>query len=378
MTKERCKETAMDSFFGHFLYDHKVPQGHFLRQLAQVVDWDRFTQKLLSYYKGRGEVGQAPYDPAVILKMLLLSYLYNLSERQVEVVANDSLSVAYFLGLGADRRVPDHSTLTLFKNRLLEKGGIEAYKGLLDEIIRVAQERGIKFGQLQVVDTVHVVADVNQEKDKKRQKEGKPARDGDATWGVKGKKVIMTPEGKKERRTEYFYGYKDQVSLNAEAEMITTVRAGYGNDYDGRGLAYLVEEDLRKGIPIETVTADRGYDDGENHYFLEQRGINSAIRLRSFRTQKKDPHKEGWVSLQQSPAYQEGLKERYKVERKFGEMKRWHGFGRCHYLGLARHAIQLFLTSIVVDLKRMVKLLTGVSFKGETGARWSGAKTLAG
>jgi len=23
--------------------------------------------------------------------------------------------------------------------------------------------------------------------------------------------------------------------------------------------------------------------------------------------------------------------ERYKIERKFGEVKRWHGFSRCHY-----------------------------------------------
>lgn len=206
---------------------------------------------------------------------------------------------------------------------------------------------------------------MNLEKDKARQKEGRAPRDKDATWGAKGNKVVMGKDGKRERKTDYFYGYKDQVSLNAEAGMITSVKPGYGDEYDGRWLPYLVERDLRKGIEIGTVAGDRGYDDGENHYFLEQRGINSAIRLKDFRTQKKDPNKEGWVKLKESEEYQEGLKERYKIERKFGEMKRWHGFGRCRYVGLARHAIQLFLTSIAVNLKRMVKLLTGISFRGE-------------
>jgi IS5 family transposase len=365
MAKLRCKETTMDSFYGNFLYEEKVPKDHFLRKLNEVIDWGRFTKRLLQYYKGKGEIGQAPYDPTIILKMLLLCYLYNISERQVEVLANDSLSVACFLGLGANEKTPDHSTLTLFKNRLLDNGGRKAYEGLLDETIRIAQDKGVNFGKLQIVDTVHVVADVNLEKDKARHKDGKAPRDKDAAWGVKSEKVIVDKDGKRGKKADYFYGYKNQVSLNAKAEMITSVKPGYGNEYDGRWLPYLVERDLKKGIEAEVVAADRGYDDGENHYFLEQKGINSAIRLKKSRTEKKDANKEGWIELKESKEYQEGLRQRYKIERKFGEMKKWHGFGKCRYIGLARHAIQLFLTSMAVNLKRMVKLLTGVSFKGE-------------
>jgi len=53
----RCKDTTMDSFFGHFLYQQKVPGDHFLRKLDEVIDWSRFTKRLLKYYRGRGEVG---------------------------------------------------------------------------------------------------------------------------------------------------------------------------------------------------------------------------------------------------------------------------------------------------------------------------------
>lgn len=366
MGKIRCKETGAGSFFGNFLYDQKVEKGHFLRKLIEVIEWDRFTGRLLGYYRGKGETGQSPYNPTLILKMLLLSYLWNVSERMIEVLANDSLSIGLFLGLGADEKAPDHSTLTLFKNRLIQQAGIKAYEGLFDEIISMAQEKGVKFGTLQIVDSVHLVADVNISKDNQRQKEGNEPRDNDAKWGAKGGKVVIDKDGKKHKETQYFYGYKDQISLNADTELVTSVLPGRADEYDGHMLRRLVERDIGKGIGVGIVAADKGYDDGDNHYYLKQKGIQSAIRLTKRRTQKKDGHKEGWIQLQESAAYQQGLRERYKVERKFGEAKKWHGFSRCRYVGFVRHAIQSYLTFMALNLKRLVKLLTGVGFKGET------------
>ena len=368
MAKVRCKQTNADSFFGNFLYDQKVSRNHFLRKLNEVIDWSRLVKRLFHYYRGKGEVGQAPYNPAIILKMLLLSYLWNVSERMVEELANDSLSIGLFLGLGADQKAPDHSTLTLFKNRLIENAGVKAYEELFDEIVRVAQEKGVKFGKLQIVDSVHLVADVNVEKDKQRQRDGKPPRDKGATWGAKGDKMATGKDGKRHKETQYFYGYKDQVSLNASTELVTSVIPGHANDYDGHKLKKLVEKDLRKGIEVGTEAGDKGYDDGDNHYYLKAKGINSAIRLNDYRTEKKDPNKEGWLKLKQSQEYSRGLKERYKVERKFGEARKWHGYARCRYVGYIRHAIQSYLTFMALNLKKLVKLLTGVSFRGEARA----------
>ena len=81
MAKVRCKQTNADSFFGNFLYEQKVSRNHFLRKLNELVDWNRFAKKLPGYYKGKGETGQALNNLAIILKMLLLSYLWNVSER---------------------------------------------------------------------------------------------------------------------------------------------------------------------------------------------------------------------------------------------------------------------------------------------------------
>lgn len=137
----------------------------------------------------------------------------------------------------------------------------------------------------------------------------------------------------------------------------------------GRQLKRLVEKDEAKGIEPEIVTADKGYDDGENHCYLEDKQISSAIRLSKLRTGKRDGHKDKWLKLKESPDYQRGLRERYKVERKLGEAKKWHGFARSRYVGFLRHAIQTYLTFMALNLKRLVKILTGVGFRSEVTVR---------
>jgi hypothetical protein len=46
--------------------------------------------------KHRGETCQCLYDVTIILKMLAVSYVYNISGSQVQMVAGDSFSVSYF------------------------------------------------------------------------------------------------------------------------------------------------------------------------------------------------------------------------------------------------------------------------------------------
>ena len=365
MARERFREVGKGSFFGEIVYNRVVPKDHFLRKLNEVIDWRPFTQKLVRYYKGGGEYGPPPYEPSLILKMLLVSYLYDLSERQVEEYVNDSLSAKNFLGLAVDEAAPDHATLTLFKNRLIERKGEKVFEELFQKVIKIAKEKGISFGRIQVVDSVHTIADVNLQKEEGRQKKGKGPRDPDARWGVKGKKIVKDENGNKHEQTEYFFGYKAHVSLNAESGLITSLKVTPGSAYDGHELPELVRADQDLGVEAKVYAGDKGYDDGENHEFLRERGLKSALRLKDSRTKKKDPNKGPWLELKSDPDYQAGLKERYKVERKFGEAKECHGFRRCRYLGLVRYRVQSYLTAMVLNLKRMVKLICGVSFRNQ-------------
>ena len=368
MEKQRFIETGNNSFFGEYLYDQVVPAEHFLRQLKQIIPWERFTQKLIRLYKGGGVVGRPPFDPALVLKVELIAYLYNLTERQVEVYINENLPAKYFVGLAVDQQAPDHSTLTVFRERLVTRGKLKVFEEMLEEIVQIALQRGIQFGSIQIVDSVHSIANVNTDKDQKRQGKGKDPRDPDARWGVKHKRKVKNEAGQEEEQVQYFYGYKAHVSLNAENNLITSLEATSGEVYDGHHFTGLVDHDLGQALPVETYTADKGYDDGENHYDLEVRDLHSAIRLTKTRTEKKDDNKQVWLDLRQTAQYQQGLKERYKIERKFGEAKQGHGFGRCRYLGRLGFAVQAFFTAIMLNLKRMVKLLTGVGFKTQAAA----------
>jgi IS5 family transposase len=318
---------------------------------------------LIKLYKGQGQYGRPPFDPVLVLKMSLVAYLYDLSERQVEVYVNENLPAKYFVGLAVDQKAPDHSTLTAFRRRLLKRGKLEVFEQMLAEIVYIAHEKGVQFGLIQIIDSVHSVAHANPDKEEKRRKKGKGPHDPDARWGVKHSRKVKKENGETEKQVEYFYGYKAHVSLNAENGLITSVQATSGEVYDGHYFKPLVDHDLEQGLGVHTYTADKGYDDGNNHYYLEVHKLNSAIRLTRTRTEKKDANKEVWIDLKDTPEYQAGLRERYKIERKFGEAKQSHGLGRCRYVGTIKFAIQAILTAMVLNLKRLVKILTGVGFK---------------
>ena len=117
-------------------------------------------------------------------------------------------------------------------------------------------------------------------------------------------------------------------------------------------------------VPTKTYAGDRGYDDTENHFLLETEELHSSLKLNKYRTEKKDKNKEVWVDLLASDEYQAGQRERYKIERKYGEVKVHHGLRRCRYVGRMRYLIQVYLTALVLNLKRMVKVVTGTNFKG--------------
>jgi IS5 family transposase len=365
MSGARYKELGSGSFFGDLVYDQVVPEKHFLRQLKGVFDWSVLTERLVELYRGRGREGRPPYEPTVILKMLVLSYLYDLSERQTETYVNDSLSAKWFLGLAVDKAAPDHSTLTAFKRRVEEGGGERCLRELLEEIVRQAIEAGVVFGSIQVVDSTHTVADVNVNKDKRRQeKEGKERRDRGARWGVKGKRKVQDTEGNVVKVPVRFYGYKAHTSMNAGAQMITSVVVTAGNQTDGKQFPALVKRDKRQGLPAEIYAGDRAYDDTENHFLLKTEGLRSSLKLNDYRTEKKDENKGVWVKLLSTEEYQAGQRERYKIERKYGEAKVYHGLGRCRYVGHLRYVIQVYLTALVLNLKRMVKVVTGTNFRG--------------
>lgn len=364
------KKHTNDSFYGDFLYDTIVPKDHFLRKAKETIDWDRFTRKLLKNYKGKAEVGRAPYNPSILLRMLFVSYLYNISERQTEESVNFNFPIKYFVGLGADEKAPDHSTLTYFKERMLEKG-LTSTSEVFTELIIQAKSLGVSFGEIQILDATHTNADMNIDRDNGRKKKDKESVDKDAKWGVKHSKKVKDDQGNIHNQKQCFLGYKTHTSLNEKTGIVTSLKVTSGNKYDGKYLPDLVKKDKRRGLMTkkklngakQIYAADKGYDDGDNHTFLEDRGLGDAIRICDTRLTKKDKNKEPWQKLIKSEEYQKGLEVRYKVERKFGESKKHHGLARARYRGLPRYHLQASLTFMVLNLKEIMKITAGIRLK---------------
>lgn len=382
MTTVRFKKDTQNSFFGNFLYAQILPKEHFLVKAKDAIPWERFTVKLLRYYKGGGEYGRAAYEPSKMLRMLLLSYLYNISERDTEEFVTLNLAGKYFVGLGADELAPDHSSLTTFKERIIAAVGLKGYEAVFNELLRVAMEKGVVFGQIHTVDSVHTIANVNIPKDEKRQKnKGKGPRDPDARWGVKKIRKVTQEDGTTTIVKDSFYGYKTHVSRDTGSGLVSAITVTSGQVPDGDEFQPLVNKDRRLGITTEgtpsisqgtvtieggtAYTADKAYDDGDNHEFLATRNLQSAIILKTTRTASKQQGNNAyWQAFKDREIYQKATALRYMAEQPFGIAKRCHGFTKCRYLGKTKMAIQSYLTFMAFNLKQLIKATTGVGFRG--------------
>ena len=60
----------------------------------------------------------------------------------------------------------------------------------------------------------------------------------------------------------------------------------------------------------------------------------------------------------QTAAYQAVRREHPRIERKLADLIRWHNGRRVRYRGRLRVKIQYLLTAVVVNCKRIVKLLS--------------------
>ena len=370
------KKTGENLFCQDFLIEGALAHSNrFLRNLDKEVNFEQlWHEKLMQTYKGGATLGQPPYRPEQVLKMLFLAYLFGTSEREIERIINDSISMKAFLHISLDEAAPDHSTLTKFKNRILDfdaRNDSNLLKEFFDEIIVLAQEKHVDLGFTQSIDSTHTIANVNNAKERERTKkisdggEGKKPRDPDAKYGVKKTKKVTTTKGQKVEITEGYVGYKSHLSVSANSNLITSYLVTTMAAYDGHFFEPLMKDDLKKGVAKKketTYTADRAYDDGENHVWLEKEKLKDAICLKNV-PKDEDPIAR-WTKHTTQNEFDAGRKLRYTVERVNASGKKDHRLGRARYLGIKKMALQTCLTALAHNLKTLVKLWTGIQLRG--------------
>jgi len=311
------------SFYGDHIYDQVIPDDHFLKQLEKAVDFSFVNDLCRDAYNP--DVGRPAYEPQMMFKMLFLQFLYDISDRRIEEEVKFNLVLKWFVGLAINESPPDATSLTRFRERL----GVKRFASIFNQIVSLAREKGLISDHLSIVDSTHVKAKVDTFK---MQSKPERVKDKDARYGYK-------------THNKPFFGYKSHTGIDADSELITKVETTPGNVHDGDMFRKVVDD------KSQMVTADKAYDSKKNHRLLKKNKKKSAIIIKKNRKSKR------LKKNQMKAEVQAAQQERPKIERKFAELKRFHGLAVARYWGLAKMSIQNLMTAITCNLKRMVKLI---------------------
>lgn len=95
-------------------------------------------------YAAEAKGGRPGIDPVVYLKMLMVGFFEDLpSERAIASRCADSLSVRGFLGYDLCEATPDHSSLSVIRQRL----GLEIYQCIFELILEALRAHGLLKGR---------------------------------------------------------------------------------------------------------------------------------------------------------------------------------------------------------------------------------------
>jgi IS5 family transposase len=199
-------------------YNEEVlPRGDKLSALAALVDWNRFLLIGNSLYKNKSEKGGRPnINIIIMIKLLILQQLYGLSDPQLELQVADRISFRVFLG--TTEVIPDYSTVWLFRERLKEKGKLEA---IWEEFVNQLKTKGYDVKKGVIQDATFITSDPGHAKsDVPRGGEAKTRRSRDGEWAKKGNKS--------------YFGYKGHIKTDIENNFIWKVETSVANTHDSQ------------------------------------------------------------------------------------------------------------------------------------------------
>ena len=221
-------------------------------------------------------------------------------------------------------------------------------------------------------------------------------------------------------RNKKFVGYKAHASLDEESQIVTSVDTvpGNTNEADNEDVKELIQQDEDKGITQAALAADALYDSALNRKtchskdmaayipsghsgkskfldnFIYDKDTDTLICPEGYSPISKTRQEQGYLYIfstqsckhcsnssgcpkpnrkrirvfisddylekliDNTPQRMDALIKRKAIERKFGEAKKWHSLTRARYRGRWRVAIQVLMTFLVINVKRIIKLLT--------------------
>ena len=127
-----------------------------LNELLSEAEFDRWVERRCrQYYEQEDKRGRPSMPPGVYFRMLLVGYFENIdSQRGIAWRCADSLSLRRFLGVPLHEDTPDHSTLSVTRNRLPK----EVFDEVFQFVLQIADERKLLSGKTVGVDSTTLEA----------------------------------------------------------------------------------------------------------------------------------------------------------------------------------------------------------------------------
>ena len=151
---------AQENLFYRFRIEDHVPQDHLLRRIDWLLDFDAIRADMADLYS---HTGRPSVDPELMLRMLLIGYLYGIrSERRLVEEVHLNLAYRWFCKLGLEGRVPDRSTFS--KNRHGRFADGDIMRRLFESVVEKCVGFGFVGGTDAAVDGSTIEADANRDR----------------------------------------------------------------------------------------------------------------------------------------------------------------------------------------------------------------------
>jgi transposase len=132
---------------GHPFYER-------VNRVLEEAGFDRFVEDLCRAHYAAVQ-GRPSIPPGTYFRMLMVGYFEGIdSQRGIAWRCSDSLALREFLGLGMSERAPDHSSLTVIRQRL----PLELHEEVFAFVLRILVERGLYDGKTLAVDATMLEA----------------------------------------------------------------------------------------------------------------------------------------------------------------------------------------------------------------------------
>ncbi len=285
----RGKKIFNPKEFHEFSLEKVVPKNHLLRRLDSLLDLgfiDRMTEGLYGYN------GNKSVDPVVVIKVLLLGFLYNIgSVRETMRQIEDRLSFRWYIRYDLDEAIPDHSAIS--KN--LKRFGSELFQELFERIVQQCIDNGLVEAKMVHLDSSNIKADASLKSVKHNRPKDifHPDIAPKSYWDKvheEMKKTIPNVNDRMSSTTDPDASilsrdgdklglyYKDHRAVDDKLGVILVTHATSGDVTDEQQLKPLVDDLIfEKQVTPQRIAADKKYGNVKNYKELINKGIESNI-----------------------------------------------------------------------------------------------------